>query len=158
MADVPASSPRKRKAQGPQQAAPPPSSQSQHASPPFSHGGSSTSGTPSGRRRGHSRQRSDLSSRGMDNYGRPSSRHRHSESVVSTLSGVSPTQQQGFESVTPGGTPGARNAPHRLSASERSDARQSQLQEGSDTKQEDRDSADRESSSRTSSKRDDTRD
>jgi hypothetical protein len=158
VADVPASSPRKRKAQGPQQAAPPPSSQGQHASPPFSHGGSSASGTPSGRRRGHSRQRSDLSSRGMESYGRPSSRHRHSESLVSTLSGVSPTQQQGFESATPGGTPGGRSAPHRLSTSERSDTRQSQQHEGSDTKQEDRDSADRESSSRTSSKRDDTRD
>jgi hypothetical protein len=157
VADVLASSPRKRKAQGPQQAAPPPSSQGQHASPPFSHGGSSASGTPSGRRRGHSRQRSDMSSRGMENYGRPSSRHRHSESVVSTLSGVSPTHQQGFESATPG-TPGGRSAPHRLSASEKSDTRESHQHEESDTKPEDRDSADRESSSRTSSKRDDTRD
>jgi hypothetical protein len=158
VADVPASSPRKRKAQGPQQAAPLPSSQTQHTSPPFSHGGSSASGTPSGRRRGHSRQRSDLSSRGMESYGRPSSRHRHSESVVSTLSGISPTHQQGFESATPGGTPSARGAPHRLSASDRSDTRQSQQHEGSETRQEDRDSADRESSSRTSSKRGDTRD
>jgi hypothetical protein len=158
VADVPTSSPRKRKAQGPQQAAPLPSSQARHTSPPFSHGGSSASVTPSGRRRGHSRQRSDLSSRGMENYGRPSSRHRNSESVVSTLSGVSPTQQQGFESATPSGTPGGRNAPHRLSASERSDTRHSQQYDGPDTKQEDRDSADRESSSRTSSKRDDTKD
>ena len=117
VADVLASSPRKRKAQGPQQAAPPPSSQGQHASPPFSHGGSS-SDTPSGRRRGHSRQRSDLSSPGMESYGRPSSRHRHSESPVSTLSGVSPTQQQGFETATPEGTSSDQSALHRFRRSE----------------------------------------
>lgn len=70
------SSPKKRKATGPQQAAPPPTSQPQYTSPPFSQTGSSVSNTPSSRRRGHSRQRSDLSARGLDSYGRPLSRHR----------------------------------------------------------------------------------
>ncbi|KUJ15510.1 uncharacterized protein LY89DRAFT_588059 [Mollisia scopiformis] len=68
------SSPKKRKATGPQQPAPPPTSQPQYTSPPFSRTGSSVSNTPSSRRRGHSRQRSDMSSRGLDSYGRPSSR------------------------------------------------------------------------------------
>ncbi|KAL7623944.1 hypothetical protein AAE478_005501 [Parahypoxylon ruwenzoriense] len=56
-------SPKKRKATGPQQPAPPPS-QSRFRSPPFGqHGGPSTlSNPPPGRRRGHSRQRSDISS------------------------------------------------------------------------------------------------
>ncbi|KAI1388811.1 uncharacterized protein F4822DRAFT_429429 [Hypoxylon trugodes] len=56
-------SPKKRKATGPQQAAPPPS-QARFRSPPFGqHGGPSTlSNPPPGRRRGHSRQRSDISS------------------------------------------------------------------------------------------------
>lgn len=68
------SSPKKRKATGPQQPAPPPTSQPQYTSPPFSQTGSSVSNTPSSRRRGHSRQRSDMSSRALDSYGRPSSR------------------------------------------------------------------------------------
>ncbi|KAI1344008.1 hypothetical protein F5Y15DRAFT_411859 [Xylariaceae sp. FL0016] len=58
-------SPRKRKATGPQQAAPPPSSIARLRSPPVLErpGGSSTlSDPPPGRRRGHSRQRSDISS------------------------------------------------------------------------------------------------
>ncbi|CAI0655014.1 unnamed protein product [Colletotrichum noveboracense] len=49
----------KRKATGPQPAAPPPSQQ-RLRSPPF-HGGSTLGNPPPGRRRGHSRQRSDLS-------------------------------------------------------------------------------------------------
>ncbi len=53
-------SPRKRKATGPQQAAPPPSSTQRLKSPPFAH--SALSNPPPGRRRGHSRQRSDLGS------------------------------------------------------------------------------------------------
>ncbi|KAI0096502.1 hypothetical protein F4814DRAFT_131901 [Daldinia grandis] len=60
---TPSESPKKRKATGPQQAPPPPS-QARFRSPPFGqHGGSSTlSNPPPGRRRGHSRQRSDVSS------------------------------------------------------------------------------------------------
>jgi len=85
------SSPKKRKATGPQQAAPPPTSQPQYTSPPFSQTGSSVSNTPSSRRRGHSRQRSDMS------YGRPTSRHRHTESTFSAQSGASPPQTQGSE-------------------------------------------------------------
>ncbi|KAI1210375.1 uncharacterized protein F4807DRAFT_467150 [Annulohypoxylon truncatum] len=54
-------SPKKRKATGPQQPAPPPS-QTRFRSPPFGqHGGSPLSNPPPGRRRGHSRQRSDIS-------------------------------------------------------------------------------------------------
>ncbi|KAI1761688.1 hypothetical protein GGR53DRAFT_459219 [Hypoxylon sp. FL1150] len=54
-------SPKKRKATGPQQAAPPPSQR--FRSPPVTHGGPTTlSNPPPGRRRGHSRQRSDISS------------------------------------------------------------------------------------------------
>ncbi|KAI1632636.1 hypothetical protein F4809DRAFT_645256 [Biscogniauxia mediterranea] len=57
-------SPRKRKATGPQQAAPPPTSQSRFRSPPFGQTSSTStlSHPPPGRRRGHSRQRSDISS------------------------------------------------------------------------------------------------
>ncbi|TAQ86235.1 hypothetical protein B7494_g5446 [Chlorociboria aeruginascens] len=86
------SSPKKRKATGPQQAAPPPSSQPQYTSPSFSQAGSSVSNTPSHRKRGHSRQRSDLSSRGMDPYARPPSGHRHSESAYGARAVASPTQ------------------------------------------------------------------
>ncbi|KAH6673071.1 hypothetical protein B0J14DRAFT_667842 [Halenospora varia] len=86
------SSPKKRKATGPQQPAPPPSSQPQYTSPPFSQTGSSVSNTPSSRRRGHSRQRSDMSARGLDSYGRPTSRHRHTESNFSVQTISSPRQ------------------------------------------------------------------
>lgn len=56
-------SPRKRKAAGPQQAAPPPTTHQRFKSPPsFSQNtGSTISNPPPGRRRGHSRQRSDVS-------------------------------------------------------------------------------------------------
>ncbi|KAI0378456.1 hypothetical protein F5Y04DRAFT_291030 [Hypomontagnella monticulosa] len=54
-------SPKKRKATGPQPAAPPPS-QARFRSPPFGQHGSTLSNPPPGRRRGHSRQRSDVSS------------------------------------------------------------------------------------------------
>ena len=53
-------------------------SQAQETSPPFSQ--TSSSSTPSGRRGGHSRQRSDASSRGYDTLGRPTSRQRQQES------------------------------------------------------------------------------
>lgn len=84
------SSPKKRKATGAQQAAPPPTSQPQYNSPPFSQGGSSVSNTPSSRRRGHSRQRSDLSARGTESH-RPSSRHRHTESGFTSQGMGSPS-------------------------------------------------------------------
>jgi hypothetical protein len=94
------SSPKKRKATGPQQAAPPPTSQPQYTSPPFSQTGSSVPNTPSSRRRGHSRQRSDLSARGLESFGRPGSRHRHTESGFSTQGVASPTEAQGSEPGT----------------------------------------------------------
>jgi hypothetical protein len=56
------SSPKKRKAQGPHQAAPPPTSAPQYTSPSFSLVSTSSASTPG--RRGHTRARSDLSSRG----------------------------------------------------------------------------------------------
>jgi hypothetical protein len=90
----PTSSPRKRKATGPQQPAPPPTSQPQYTSPPFSQAGPSVSNTPSGRRRGHTRQRSDLSSRGFEPYGRPGSRHYHTESSFGVQSMNSPRQSE----------------------------------------------------------------
>ncbi|TVY80681.1 hypothetical protein LSUE1_G008226, partial [Lachnellula suecica] len=99
------SSPKKRKATGPQQPAPPPTSQPQYTSPPFSQTGSSVSNTPSSRRRGHSRQRSDLSARGLDSYGRPASRHRHTESSFGGQIGPTPNQiqisEQGQSSAEP---------------------------------------------------------
>ncbi|ESZ98828.1 hypothetical protein SBOR_0797 [Sclerotinia borealis F-4128] len=88
------SSPKKRKATGPQQPAPPPTSRPQYTSPSFSQAGYSISGTPSSRRRGHSRNRSDLSARGVDSHGRPSSRHRHTESGFSNKSLPSPAHSQ----------------------------------------------------------------
>ncbi|PVI00078.1 hypothetical protein DM02DRAFT_655726 [Periconia macrospinosa] len=57
------SSPKKRKAQGSHQAPPPPTSAPQsHTSPSFSHVSTSSASTPG--RRGHTRTRSDISSRG----------------------------------------------------------------------------------------------
>ncbi|KAJ8058099.1 hypothetical protein OCU04_012958 [Sclerotinia nivalis] len=94
------SSPKKRKATGPQQPAPHPSSLPQYTSPSFSQTGSSMSGTPSSRRRGHSRNQSDVSARGGDSYGRPSSRHRHTESGFSAQSLTSPTPSQSQEQVS----------------------------------------------------------
>ncbi|RDL41299.1 uncharacterized protein BP5553_01278 [Venustampulla echinocandica] len=99
------SSPKKRKATGPQQPAPPPTSQPQYTSPQFSQVTSSVSNTPPSRRRGHSRQRSDMSSRGLDSYGRPTSRHRHTESSFSLPSLTSPRQisDQGPETMSQAG-------------------------------------------------------
>ncbi|KAI9714952.1 MAG: hypothetical protein M1812_006265, partial [Candelaria pacifica] len=77
-------SPKKRKAQGGHEAKPPPS-QSQYTSPPFSQ--SSAASTPSGRRRGHSRQMSDASARAYDTHGRPVSRQRQSEAGSAPGSG-----------------------------------------------------------------------
>lgn len=88
------SSPKKRKATGSHQAAPPPTSQPQYTSPPFSQTGSSVSNTPTTRRRGHSRQRSDMSSRGLDSYGRPSSR----QGGFTSRGLASPRQEQSHSS------------------------------------------------------------
>ncbi|KAG9244305.1 hypothetical protein BJ878DRAFT_506863 [Calycina marina] len=68
-------SPKKRKATGPQQAPPPPTSQPQYTSPSYSQPGSSVSNTPQSQRRGHSRQRSDMS---------PEGRQQHLESNYAT--------------------------------------------------------------------------
>lgn len=121
----PTSSPKKRKATGPQQPAPPPTSQPQYTSPPFSQ---TRSSTPSSRRRGHSRQRSDLSARGLDSYGRPSSRHRH-ESSFNTQSMASPRPAMSVEQVQPRRRSGGSNPVSSLL--EQSDSRpqsQSHLQ------------------------------
>ncbi|KAK4455491.1 hypothetical protein QBC34DRAFT_420273 [Podospora aff. communis PSN243] len=68
-------SPRKRKAPGPQQPAPPPSSSQRFRSPPFSHS-TGLSNPPPGRRRGHSRQRSDLGSYRARGRGESFAAHR----------------------------------------------------------------------------------
>ncbi|KAH8787047.1 hypothetical protein F5882DRAFT_113477 [Hyaloscypha sp. PMI_1271] len=167
------SSPKKRKATGPQQAAPPPTSQPQYTSPPFSQTGSSVSNTPSSRRRGHSRQRSDMSSRGVDSYGRPTSRHRHTESTFSVQSGASP-QAQGSEQQGPAaaGEPRRRSGgSHPVSSMlEQSESRPSsysqqaqrdpQYSAGPEMRYEERRSTPEEDSSRRAgvAKRDDERD
>ena len=105
------SSPKKRKATGPQQAAPPPTSQPQYTSPPFSQTGSSVPNTPSSRRRGHSRQRSDISARGLESH-RPSSRHRHTDSGFGGQALASPThstQARGFEQTSASAEPRRRS-------------------------------------------------
>ena len=102
------SSPKKRKATGPQQAAPPPTSQPQYTSPSFSQGGSSVSNTPQSQRRGHSRQRSDLSS---------GSRHRYGESGFSI-------QEKHPDHGRPVATEPQRRSGHSVSSLlEQSDAR-----------------------------------
>jgi len=160
------SSPKKRKAQGPQQAAPPPTSQPQYTSPPFSQTGSSVSNTPSSRRRGHSRQRSDISSRGHDSYGRPTSRHRHTESGFSTQSGTSPTQPTGQEQgASPAPTDLRRGGSHPVSSLlDRSDSRPASQREppfsvGPEMRHEERRKTPEEDDSRRPNiKRDDTKD
>lgn len=95
------SSPKKRKATGPQQPAPPPTSQPHYTSPPFSHGGSSVSNTPQARRRGHSRQRSDVSARGFGDYGR-NNRHRPEAGFTSSnLQSPIQVSEQGHHSSEP---------------------------------------------------------
>jgi hypothetical protein len=63
-------SPRKRKAAGTQPAAPPPSQHPRLRSPPLTLHSGTLSNPPPGRRRGHSRQRSDLSSYRSSGRGR----------------------------------------------------------------------------------------
>ncbi|KAI9648719.1 hypothetical protein NHQ30_003359 [Ciborinia camelliae] len=138
------SSPKKRKATGPQQPAPQPSSLPQYTSPSFSQTGSSMAGTPSSRRRGHSRNQSDVSARGVDSYGRPSSRHRHTEGGFSTHGLTSPihsqTQEQGSAPVEPRRHSGGVNSVSSLL--EHSDSRpraHSQTQSQQSQSQRDRD-------------------
>ncbi|OWP05636.1 hypothetical protein B2J93_1685 [Marssonina coronariae] len=107
------SSPKKRKATGPQQSAPAPTSQPQYTSPPFSQTASSVSNTPSGRRRGHSRQQSDLSTRGLDSFGRPLSRHRHEGGFTSRGVASPPHQQQSSVSTA---EPCRQSGPHSVSS------------------------------------------
>ena len=126
------SSPKKRKATGPQQAAPPPTTQPRYTSPPFSQTGSSVANTPSNRRRGHSRQRSDLSTRGPESYG-PSRRQRDIESGgFGTQSLTSPLgPEQGSVAAEPRRRSGGAHPVSSLL--EQSDTRpqpQSQLQRG----------------------------
>ncbi|KAK3344048.1 hypothetical protein B0T25DRAFT_315969 [Lasiosphaeria hispida] len=93
-------SPRKRKAPGPQPPIPPPSSSQRFRSPPFSHS-TGLSNPPPGRRRGHSRQRSDLGSyrgrgRGGEFLGREASPMHAAGGAGGALrdSGETSSQQQ----------------------------------------------------------------
>ncbi|KAI9696067.1 MAG: hypothetical protein M1836_005898 [Candelina mexicana] len=79
-------SPKKRKAQGGHEPKPPPS---HYTSPPFSQ--SSAASTPSGRRRAHSQQLSDVSTRAYDSHGRPVSRQRQSDAGSAPGSGTTGT-------------------------------------------------------------------
>ncbi|EPE29300.1 hypothetical protein GLAREA_00460 [Glarea lozoyensis ATCC 20868] len=129
----PTSSPKKRKATGP-----PPTSQPPYTSPPFSQTGPSVSNTPSGRRRGHSRQRSDLSSRGYEPYGRPGSRHQHGESSFGTHSMSSPRQFEQAQAQTASTQPRRRSGGANPVSSilEQSDSRpQSQFHQQSQSHQ-----------------------
>ncbi|KAI6092772.1 hypothetical protein F4821DRAFT_110856 [Hypoxylon rubiginosum] len=121
-------SPKKRKATGPQQAAPPPSQR--FRSPPIQHGGPTTlSNPPPGRRRGHSRQRSDISSyrgRGFNPHrglspslgvtreaamGESSQQPRSSAHSVSSLLSDQPSPRYASEIRTQQGESERRNSP-----------------------------------------------
>lgn len=100
-------SPRKRKATGPQPAAPPPNTQQRFRSPPFSHSaGSTISNPPPGRRRGHSRQRSDAST-----Y-----RGRGRAETIGSTRGMSPMTAPGPGTATERGggsaEPSSHSQPH----------------------------------------------
>lgn len=158
MADAQISSPRKRKAQGP------PAGALSRNSPPLAFGGgSSTASTPMGRRRAHSRTDSEVSGRGPDSYSRHSDRHRHTGSLVSSRSGVSPTHPPSLDSTPSGGIPYSAGA-RGLHGNEQADPRRTlhherrALPPGPDMKIEEGDSAEPGSSSRTSSKREESRD
>lgn len=117
-------SPKKRKTTTTNQGGSGQSSQAAHeTSPPFSQ--TSSSSTPSGRRGGHSRQRSDASSRGYDTLGRPTSRQRQPESAHTSAPGSgqigSTAHQTPATSVS--------NEPTRQ-ASASSETRQSRLSAG----------------------------
>ena len=92
-------------------------------SPPFSQ--TSSSSTPSGRRGGHSRQRSDASSRGYDKLGRPTSRQRQQESTSTNAPG------SGQIGSTAHQTPGTTLSDERnRQASASSETRQSRFSAG----------------------------
>ncbi|KAI1471550.1 uncharacterized protein F4812DRAFT_183491 [Daldinia caldariorum] len=99
-------SPKKRKATGPQQAPPPPS-QARFRSPPFGqHSGSSAlSNPPPGRRRGHSRQRSDVSAYRSTGRGRiePFGPHR------GLSPGLGPSRETGVGEVSQSSRSGAHS-------------------------------------------------
>lgn len=92
------SSPKKRKATGSHQPAPPPTSNPPDTSPSFSH---TSSGSTSGRRRGHSRQRSDASSRAMQDQS--GMRHRQPDRTESGRQSLSEAESgsQRHNSVQP---------------------------------------------------------
>ncbi|GAB1313270.1 hypothetical protein MFIFM68171_03480 [Madurella fahalii] len=99
-------SPRKRKAAGSQQPAPPPSTAQHLRSPPFSHS-AGLANPPPGRRRGHSRQRSDLGSyrpvgrgRGETSSGREMSPIPGASSTGVAGEPSSSAQQQGQQAAT----------------------------------------------------------
>ncbi|KAI9761554.1 MAG: hypothetical protein M4579_000945 [Chaenotheca gracillima] len=104
------SSPKKRKAHGPHQPAPPPSSHPSQTSPSFSQTGSAAS-TP-GRRPGHSRHRSDASTRTYDSYGRAPSRPHQMESTSNSAQPGSGTtgQQSGASSASMGDASGGASS------------------------------------------------
>ncbi|KAL2174250.1 uncharacterized protein P884DRAFT_209456 [Thermothelomyces heterothallicus CBS 202.75] len=112
-------SPRKRKAPGPQQPAPPPSTTThRHRSPPFLQA-TRLSNPPPGRRRGHSRQRSDLGSyrsgagrgRGeMSDPGRESS-PMHAPGTDSARDGGNPPSSAPQQTQVPQPAPAPAQAP-----------------------------------------------
>ncbi len=116
-------SPKKRKTTTNQGGSGQTSQAAHETSPPFSQ--TSSSSTPSGRRGGHSRQRSDASSRGYDTLGRPTSRQRQPESAHTSAPGSgqigSTAHQTPATSVS--------NEPTRQ-ASASSETRQSRLSAG----------------------------
>lgn len=95
------------------------------------------SNTPLNRRRGHSRQRSDVSTgRGQEGYGRSGSRHQHTESSITTQTGglvsTSTPQQSIFQlSTSQEGHPMQAlppSQPQPRSSQERYDTRQQSSQ------------------------------
>lgn len=89
-------SPRKRKAVGPQQPAPPPSSSQRYRSPPFSQS-VGLSNPPPGRRRGHSRQRSDLGSYRARGRGESFGLHREASPMHPGPAGFAASREGGGE-------------------------------------------------------------
>ncbi|KAH8677464.1 hypothetical protein BX600DRAFT_128469 [Xylariales sp. PMI_506] len=107
-------SPRKRKATGPQPAAPVPSTSLRHRSPPFSQsmGSSTLSNPPLGRRRGHSRQRSDISTYRSAGRSRAES-FGPSRGMSPGLGGSSSTAREGSQAEPPIQT---RSSAHSVSS------------------------------------------
>jgi len=116
-------SPKKRKTTTNQGGSGHSSQAAQETSPPFSQ--TSSSSTQSGRRGGHSRQRSDASSRGYDTLGRPTSRPRQQESAHTSAPGSGQIGSTAHQ--TPATT--VSDEPNRQ-ASASSETRQSRLSAG----------------------------